>query len=245
MFKGFQDTNRSPLFRGFPNLNFQMNNEAFGFSGWNLLLDAAHGLNTQTNLDSISKWVDKINGIGFNQTTAGNQPRLVVSDANFNNNPSVDFQSAARFLSSSTTIGSASNCAFVFVFKVNAINANNNILLNLNNSTANFYGYGGGNAGINGLGYFTGVSNVVLQGTSESTTEHIGIIKSGSDGIIMVDGNVEATGALVAPGSFTDIGHSARGINGQIAMMGLINRNFSSTELQELSSNINTKYAIY
>lgn len=118
MFKGFQDTSRSQLFKGFPNLNFQMNNEAYGFSGCTFWLHAAYGLKTQTDLAAVSSWQDRKRSIDFLQATAGNQPRLVVADAAFGNKPVIEFQAQQRYLQ--TVTGGANinfNGTTVFVFQ--------------------------------------------------------------------------------------------------------------------------------
>ena len=128
MFKGFQNT--SSQFKGFPHLNFQMNNEAYGFSGCTHWLDAGFGLDTQTDLSAITQWNDKVGASKWVQLTAGNQPRLRLADASFNNLPTIDFYSNTRRLTDSLYGIDQSNLfTIAIVAKVDTANTSSNDVL--------------------------------------------------------------------------------------------------------------------
>ena len=254
MFKGFQNTSRSNGFNGFPALNFQMNNEAYGFSGCRLWLDANFGTNTKTDLSSISLWTDKINGFRFTQSTGGNQPSYVLSDANFNNLPSIKFNSYVnhRLQLSSVTINMGNKCTVAVVY-INDVIADA-VPYILCNSVARGTGNavnitGGGTAtNLNGFGAYTGeaASTVAkLSSGIEDTAAHIGIVSSTDiimDGISITSSNFDFTV------SYNTIGGDGSGlgsIRGRIAEIIIFNKSFNSSDCIELSNRLNQKYAIY
>lgn len=242
MFKGFQDTSRSQQFKGFPNLNFQMNNEAYGFSGCTFWLNAAYGLNTQTDLDAITYWKDRIRNISFEQATAANQPRYNSSNANFNNYPAVEFQSNTRYLLSSIGIQTSASFAVAFVAKCNVANAANpNVLLGITS---------GGNGSIalrktsvNGIGWYNGGTNLMDSGVIDTNT-HICVL---TNNLIIIDGVVTTSGSVIPLISFIQIGNLNTGyaLQGTVAEIIVFNNLLSDSDCIKLSDNINSKYAIY
>lgn len=242
MFKGFQD--KSKQFHGFPNLNFQMNNEAYGFSGCTFWLDAAYGLNTQTDLAAVSSWKDRISGINFEQATAGNQPRLVVADANFNNLPSIDFDVAAKVLVSSVGIGFG-NHTIAFIAKVNVAQSANCIFSQNENASSNIY-LGGTTAGITGIGVYNTATSLIGTPSIENTSTHIAAITTTE---IVVDGVQNTTGNWIPGVSYNTIGRgtttTSANLRGRVSEIIIFKRKLSSDELITLSTNINSKYAIY
>jgi hypothetical protein len=249
MFKSYQDTISADQFRGFPNLNFQGSNSAYGFSGVSFWLDAAFGLNTQTNLGAVSKWQARVGGGVFEQATAGNQPRLILSDANYNNFPSVEAQDSARIMESSIGLKYQSTAITVAVIsKVNVAQQYNGIIGRFSTGDAVNVGItdGGGNASYNGFGYFQGTS--AMQGTTESLNARIKILTSTN---IIINGSIETTGTAI--GAFQELVTLFRtnsqtaqsGLRGSIAEIIAFNYSMSSTDAIALSDRINQKYAIY
>jgi len=239
MFKGFQNTNRNGQFKGFPNLNFQMNNEAYGFSGCTFWLDAAYGLSTQTDLAAVSSWRDRIKGIEFVQATAGNQPRLISSDANFNNYPSIDMAwSTNRNLVSAT--GLLARGSIACVLRAGTIDNKMMIFLASGSTIQQFYNGGNSSAAITGLGVYDNVTPIMIT-TIEDTLPHI-IIITGTE--IVIDGVQQVTGSWAQTINYNTIGSStARG--NAIAEIFKFDVQFSSADCITLSDNINSKYAIY
>jgi hypothetical protein len=244
MFKGFSDSSRNNEFHGFPNLNFQMNNEAYGFSGCTFWLDAAYGLNTQTDLAAVSSWKEKINGLEFIQQTAGSQPRLNIANAVYNNLPVVHFFDANRFMVSNNT-------ALLGNYTI-AIVANYDILISLNcvvsNSIGNFgISLGGTITGANGVNIVNG-STVILSGTTEDTSVKIVVLTKNN---LFVNGIDEAPnhGVIYAEsidqiGRYINAGTGSR-LRGKIAEVIVWDNNFNSDMCLALSDRINSKYAIY
>jgi len=237
MQKGFQDTSRSQLFRGFPNLNFQMNNEAYGFSGCTFWLDAAYGLNTQTDLAAVSKWVDRIRGISFEQATAGNQPRLLTANANFNNLPTVEFNDTARRMASSQFVTNGGTIAFIANY--NTLNTTRNVLIGTDLANTDTIVMASTIADVNGVAVTNG-TNVRISGTTESTTVKIVVL---TDSFVYVNGAQEASTSFDFEDGFNQIGSSistnANGLTGNIAEILIFNRNMESANAAILSTNIN------
>jgi hypothetical protein len=247
MFKGFQSKSRQ--FNGFPNLNFQTNNEAFGFSGWYWLQDAEYGLNTSVNLDPVTRWQSKIGYYIFSQSTAANQPRLILNDSDFNNYPSVDFSvdrnRALQTLNAASIDMYNPGSTFVFVYKLALVNNMNNILSFNAITNQNIVG-GGTLSHITGFGLTTSV-NAQFLSTIEDAAKHLAIIicnKTNSE--IIIDGVSVATGSISISQSFNLLGGViGTNMNGKIAFAGSLNRSMSSVDAIELSSRINLKYGIY
>lgn len=249
MFKNYQDTSSADQFKGFPNLNFQGSNSAYGFSGVSFWLDASFGLNTQTNLGAVSRWNQRVGGGVFGQGTAGNQPRLVLNDANYNNFPSVEAQDSARNMSGDRGlpyIGLQTTVAIVS--KVNANSTNNGILgrYSLGDTVVVGINDGGNAASYNGFGWFGGgLGN--FQGTTESLNARIKII-TGTN--IIINGQIETTGTN--PNFSGDLIYLFKSqsqivgnLIGSIAEIIAFNYSMTSTDAIALSDRINQKYALY
>jgi hypothetical protein len=242
MFKGFNNKQQN----SFPNLNFQMNNSAYGFSGVDFWLDAAFGLNTQTDLGAVSRWSPRIGKSVFEQATAGSQPRLVLNDANFNNLPSVQSQDSSRFMQSPNLYGLSlsTGCTIAVVSKVNTVNVYNGVI---GQNTAGRLGIidGGSTAGVNGFGTVIGAT--LFQGTTESTNSRIKILTNSN---IIVNGVNEFTGTNTAVNYefdtlFRVLNVTTNSLVGNIAEIIAYNFTMTSAQCIELSNNINTKYALY
>lgn len=237
MFKGFQDNSALQQFHGFPNLNMQQATSAYGFSGVTFWLDAAYGLNTQTNLGAVSRWQARVGGSIFEQTTAGSQPRLILSDANYNNLPSVESTSLAREMTAFVGFKFNPQITLAVISKVNTITNQNTIF----GATANNIHDGGTGTGLNGFGIST-----TFQGTTESVNTRIKILTSTN---IFVNGTIETTGTIGSLNQeyFTIFRQSGTNntLIGTIAEIIAFGYAMTSDEAIALSNNINQKYAIY
>jgi hypothetical protein len=239
MFKGFQ---KGQQFKGFPALNFQMNNEAYGFSGCTFWLDAAYGLNTQTNLAAVSNWTDKISNRLFTQSTAANQPRFISSELNFNNYPVVEFL-GARHIVANSSIG-VKDVTISFIAKVNITSTQQNVLFGNNTSNSGANGHIlMRQASVGGIGVYNGNSAILNSGVIDTST-HIVVITNNE---IVVDGVSKITGNWIPAVSLDsiNINNGNSGLQGMVAEIIIYNRKLSSSEMIILSNNINTKYAIY
>lgn len=244
MFKSFQDTSALQQFHSFPNLNMQQATSAYGFSGVTFWLDAAYGLNTQTNLGAVSRWQARVGGAIFEQATAGSQPRLILSDANYNNLPSVEAQDSARFMDSFLGLRTSQEITIAVISKINTQQNINNILCR-NTGVETILHDGGNTAGYNGFGAIV-TSVQTLQGTTETTNPRIKIITKTN---VIINGSIEATGNI---GQFSiELNRIFRYINagsntiGSIAEIIAFGYAMTSDEAIALSNNINQKYAIY
>ena len=248
MFKSYQDSSSADQFKGFPNLNFQGSNSAYGFSGVSFWLDAAFGLNTQTNLGAVSRWQQRVGNGTFIQDTAGNQPRFILNDANFNNLPSVEAQDSSRFMIAQAGSGLRyiGNNTIAVVSKVNTQNTVNGII-GINTATAyDGLADGGTRTGFNGFG--TAVTNsMFLQGTTESLNSRIKIITNTN---VIINGVSETTGTNTASvfdyfSLFRIFNTAAGNLIGTIAEIIVFNYSMTSTDAIALSDRINQKYALY
>jgi hypothetical protein len=241
MFKGFSDSSRNQEFHGFPNLNFQMNNEAYGFSGCSFWLDAAYGLNTQTNLGAVSSWKDRIRSIDFKQATAGNQPRLVTSLASFNNLPAIDAgQTNTRTLTADVTLALGSSFTLCIVHQEVQQSSIRNVVLGVTGNN-NFHfcsRVATSNAG------FYSTNTPLLQSTVRDFNPHIYIITNNR---IIIDGVDDVQGTLSPTASFDTIGSSGGGTchKGYVGEIFILDQELTSVQCVELSSRLNSKYAIY
>lgn len=240
MFKNYQDTSSADQFKGFPNLNFQGSNSAYGFSGVSFWLDAAFGLNTQTNLGAVSRWQARVGGSVFEQATAGNQPRLILSDANYNNFPSVEAQDNARFMDAPFGIAFQPNITIAVVSKV--VTQLSEVHIITNGATATLGVTDGGSSAVyTGFGFRT-----ALQGTTETTTARIKVL-TGTN--IIVNGVNEATGSvgssIATLSRIFRLDSALRQLIGSIAEIIAFNYSMTSTDAIALSDRINQKYALY
>lgn len=245
MFKSFQDTSALQQFHGFPNLNMQQATSAYGFSGVTFWLDAAYGLNTQTNLGAVSSWQQRVGGGTFVQATAGAQPRLILNDANYNNLPSIESVDNSRVMNCAIGTGLKFNpqVTVAVISKVNTANTVNHIINNFSNIAIHD---GGTGAGYNGFGVNYDAPGNRFQGTTESTSARIKILTSTN---IIVNGSVQTTGTPVYEyGELTRIFTYLGGLgtlNGTIAEIIAFGYSMTSDEAIALSNNINQKYALY
>jgi hypothetical protein len=246
MFKSYQDTSTAGQFRGFPNLNFQGSNSAYGFSGVSFWLDAAFGLNTQTNLGAVGRWQPRVgNGI-FGQGTAGSQPRLILNDVNYNNLPSIQSVDSSRVMSAANGFRlNSSGFTLAIVSKVNTA-LDVNVLLSVSVG-APYIDDGGILSGFNGfgLGGLTFQTQSSFQGTTESLNPRIKIMTSSN---IIVNGNNEFTGNFGNNLEFVNLfegGAANRRFIGTLAEIILFDYTMTSTDAIALSDRINQKYALY
>jgi hypothetical protein len=241
MFKGFNNRQQN----GFPLTNFFQDISAYGYGGVTFWLDAAFGLNTQTNLGAVSRWMPRVGASPFIQDTVASQPRFILNDANYNNFPSVQTVSDRNM---STPAGQGlkltQNSTILIVSKVD-VNTNTNGIIGLA-SPQNCIFDGGNTAGYNGFGFLG--SAIQFQGTTESTSARIKIITSTN---IIINGSVEATGSI--GNANADLITLFRGNNlggngaliGSIAEIIAFNYSMTSTDAIALSDRINQKYALY
>jgi hypothetical protein len=253
MFKGFSDSSRNKEFHGFPNLNFQMNNEAYGFSGCTFWLDAAYGLNTQTNLAAIATWKEKIRGFDYVQGTAGNQPRLLTSDATFNNLPVIELQSNVRALVAGVAYGYDTRKTLAVVFqKISGPVTTSPYRGQVIGSAAGTPAYSGINFNIQsnidsgGVGFTSGGTFQHTSATPFDTNPHIIIV---NNSVYVADGATPTStlSGVDTAGPFDAIGGTTNrtGFAGKIAEILVFDQTLNSVEAIRLCNNINQKYAIY
>jgi hypothetical protein len=232
-----------------------MNNEAYGFSGCKFWLDAAWGLNTQTDGAGISKWIDKVGGYQYLQPTAGSQPLLVASDPDFNNLPSLNFYSGRRITSdryASWGLGTT----LAFIVKVVTINGGSNevnlLLFNGIGHATDAIILAGGTGGPGSCGIAIGGWSAAPQLNSgvRDTNPHIVVMTFGvGTAEIVVDGVSQVTGSYNSVQGFVTVGSTAGGslsaLNSKVAEILIWNQKLSSADMISLSNRINSKYAIY
>lgn len=246
MFKGFQNTSRTNGFNGFPALNFQMNNEAYGFSGCTFWLDAAYGTNTVTDLAAVSLWTDKIRNIRFEQSTAANQPYYIASHASYNNLPVISSSSGTKYITSrfGLTID-PSNYTFVCIANYDTLQGGNCILGHTTSATQ--FAIGGSFANWNGVTFYNSPLNQIqVTGTTDSTSVKIAVMTNNN---LYVNGSLESTQSITSVDvAFNQIFGGRNGTNilfGNIAELIIFNKSINSSECVQLSNRINSKYAIY
>lgn len=244
MFKGFQNTSRSNGFNGFPALNFGMGTNVtfpYGISGVQLWLDASFGI--VLNGNKVSKWNPRIGDNFLVQTTATAQPTYVLSDSNLNNLPSVNFNGYLTvYMDFGISIKMPSNWTITTVYKIDSLNNGNALLNNLTNVNTNSLIVGGTAGGYDGYGFRSG-----LNGGNEATVSYISSI---------TNTNVQVNNSLASSGTaptLTDTLFNRMGgdmstngsIIGRVSELIVFNKELSTTELSDLHTNINSKYAIY
>lgn len=259
MFKGFQSIGRQ--FNSVPDLNFQMNNEAYGFSGCTFWLDAAYGLNTQTDLAAVTLWKNKISNVSLTQNTVSLQPRLILSDPSFNNNPVIDFNTTGRGLNLDYPIAiNLRNQTTVLVYQYISAAIGSNFSSRLLSDGQTAFGVGQGywwnrrfNSSTNSQsGFYLSVnnnsSNSALSSNLFSSSVYIVIFNSqkwyanGSDVVI-------SSGSLsnIVSFNFNTLGGDSTATSGIFKMseMLIYNKILSSSDFDILSNRLNTKYAVY
>jgi hypothetical protein len=242
MFKSYQDTSSADQFKSFPNLNFQSAASAYGFSGVSFWLDAAFGLNTQTNLGAVSRWQARVGNSIFEQTTASAQPRLILNDSNYNNFPSVEATSVDRFMSAINGIRIVNgDISIAVISKITTSQQFNGILSNNTNIGPIGIIDGGTDVTATGFGY---VGAGGLQGNTESLNPRIKILSKNN---IVINGISEVSGTLSVTQELNRIFllYTGRGHVGTIAEIIAFNYSMTSTDMIALSDRINQKYALY
>ena len=257
MFKGFQNTQRNSAFNGFPALNFQMNNQIYGLSGGILWLDPLYGLNTQVNLAAISTWQSRVGQFQYTQSTVATQPRLILSDPTFNNNPVIDFNSAGKGLFSAVgpnIKGSTLVLVYQYVTPTVGGNMQNRIVGDSDNSNARSTGFAFSHGVTNNtlpnnrVGFNTGAGFQYASSAEYTTTSKIMIANQNywysNNSSVTVD-----AGTYSSINSFllTSIGGSTTSFSGvfKIAEILVYNYSLNLDQITYLSSTLNTKYAIY
>jgi len=217
----------------------------YNYDNWFFDLDARTGLDTYTNLARISSWRDTIAGINFSQATAANQPQYQASDANFNNLPSVDFDTAARVLSASyngQNIGIPSSITIAFVAKVNTIHTVNTLFGPFGANTQ-WIGLSGTTAGVTGIGVYEGAASAKMVTTVEDTNSHIVVITSTE---IVVDGVQQVTGSWPPLASFDTLGYdtttTSRNFRGRLSRLMMRAGTLTSAECIDLYNKMNNEY---
>jgi hypothetical protein len=239
MFKGFNNRQQ----HSFPNINFGGNyGQAYNFSRCLLWLDAAYGTSTVVNGASISSWQDKINGLIYANSTLASQPTYVLSDASFNNLPTINFGNNEQRGLFGSAFGLGGTTHALIVRNTSTTQIEGNLILG-NGGNIGFVG-GGQSANVSGFGYY-GAPNGFTRSNIEDTNMHIVIANRN---FVIVDG-INRTSTLNANFSFT---FSVIGFGGGqtrascvIAEILLYDYEMSETDAIQLSSNINAKYLKY
>lgn len=260
LFKGFQDSSINPIFNGFPNNKFQMNNQVYGLSGCTAWFSAKFGLDQNVNLGAVSKWVDRISGASFIQTTAANQPRLLVADPNFNNNPSIDFYTNARTMSNSTGLSIDRDNVLAIVFRkqtnssgpsgnrMSPILCDSSTVPTTNGVFASFANATDGTVDAVGRSNLQTGTAKIWDTTIGNTNPHIVIFSNlnmVADGVLL-----SPSGVSFAPFTATNISQGATNANIIMQLAEIVtwkSPNLSTTKMIALSDTINktNNYAIY
>jgi hypothetical protein len=257
MFKGFQDTSRGPMFRGFPNLNFQSNNAAYGFGNLAFWLNPSQGLSSTVNGAQISNWQESINRINFLQGTSANQPLLISSDINFNNHPTLDFSLGTRCLTADRTLFFNQGNTLVIVYRATNLKFQQDAHYRIVGSGLQTYTRSNGNTGYcvggildfsasNGAGIFSSWAPQSLYSTSLWTTNRYIVVITNTS--LIANGSVIDTGSITGfnlqhlGGTSGNGGSSANFILADLLMY---SQSFNDNDAIQLCNNINQKYLIY
>ncbi len=234
-FKGFQNSRRNPTFAGFPNINVNPTNFVLGFPGCTALFNPQYGLNTYTNGAAVTRILDQIKGINFNQSVGSAQPILVLADANFNNLPTIQRNSNQKFMRTAETIGLAQNFTILYVGKADSQNGVNAAL--------------GAGPAVNAS--LLSITPITLTGATTSlvtsidnTSPHIIVATKSEivvDGVSAVTGNADVGTSISAFG----IDSVTNDDVGRMAFLAVFNQAFPSADLVRLSDNANQIFAIY
>jgi hypothetical protein len=248
MFKGFSDSSRNKEFHGFPNLNFQMNNEAYGFSGCTFWLSSESGLSTQTDNTLLTSWVDKISNIRFLQSTAGNQFTYFSAIPAFNNYPAVFFGVGSKFMTTIRPAGFNSSWTLVGVGQrtgpleqVHIVAHSGGTTNSINSGGHDHWGFGGSfNASQTGIGLYNTTNIRLIGSTVEDTSAHIFVINNKE---CVVDGVRYDVGNVRAPAAINALGYNNGAQNfGYLTDLIIYAQTIDGITLCD---RINSKYAIY
>ena len=242
MFKGFS---QQSSFNGVPERTFNMNrNQVYNLMDCIFWIKAGEGHSALTG-NPISSWKDLIYGYEFLQTSAGNQPRYKSSDAGYNGNPIVEFFDNARRMGTTNLkeVRISEKWTLAFVANYNALNGANVILGSRDTVTAEWFALGGSGAPT-GVGFWNG--SAFFGGPPDDSTVKIAV---------MSNSRLYVNGALIWSGNITKtFGLDSIGVNrttanthliGNVAEIAIWRGDKTENEMLELSSILNTKYAIY
>lgn len=237
MFKGFGNKQQN----SFPNINLGGNyGAAYNFNRCLLWLDAAYGTSTVVNGALVSSWQDKINSVQYTQTSAGIQPSYVLSDANFNNFPTINFTTAKALRS--TTSFALGTGTFAIVVRATA---NNQVSTNLILGNADTVGFssGGATASATGYGFYSGNTSFTKTNVEDANMH---IIVANRD-FIIIDGVNQTSATSNLFFNFFAIGSAS--VNNftscVIAEILIYDGNMIEADAIQLSNNINAKYLKY
>lgn len=230
------------MFAGFPNINFIPSNYVLGFPGCIALFDPKVGLNTYTDTNPITSWIDQVGKFSFNSSGSGSNPTYNAADANFSNNPSINFTASNANLISAVPIGLAANFTILFAAYSQSFGSSNSLLRTSTVSTSPRLSTGGTVSGNTGIGIYSSPGGALLASTVEDTAPHISAI---SNNDIIVDGINVASGSCPSYG-FTMLGTLASGINqssllGALGFLAFFNMSFTSADLIRLVDNLNSE----
>lgn len=259
MFKGFSENN---MFNSFLGESFGMNGylEAFGAGGCSFWLSADLNVSASNNLEPVSSWSERVEGMTFEQASASLQPRLILSDVNFGGNPVVDFTPVPRLLQSPQGIAISSKKTVAFVYQYNTFGNtthwNSSIVRTPEygspRSIGSNFGSQGANSNVlrNYVGYYRGANLDI--GSSDVT-----VFNTAPVILLINEGAIVANGVSLTPQtmvSFINPGFVASVIGGpgqtfvgsfKLAEWIVWEKIYSVSECLEISTRINDKYAIY
>jgi hypothetical protein len=243
MFKGFTQQNS---FNGVPERTFNMNrNQVYNLMDCIFWIKAGEGHSALTG-NSISSWKDLIYGYEFLQTSAGNQPRYKSSDAGYNGNPIVEFFDNARRMATTNLkeVRISEKWTLAFVANYNSLNGSNILFGSKDTLTADYFLLGGTFVSHTGAGLW--LNNVFYGGPPEDSTVKIVVMSNSRlyvNGALIWSGNITNTFGLDTIGTFRTSTTGA--LIGNVAEIAIWRGDKTENEMLELSSILNTKYAIY
>lgn len=230
-------------------------------------LDAGFGLPNGTIDGSlVSSWNDLVLGVSFQNSNSSWQPTYRSSDIDFNGLPVIHFTSAGRGLTSfnlsGPTIGTSQTVAVVYqyitqtvgLYAHNCIIGNEETYLTPNQPRFNFITLNHNAPHTNnlGIGYWQG-SNSVSQFINGSTTifdflpriliiSGNALIYNGTSITKTNNGIIASTGNMLGAGRLQN---TTAGGAWKLAELIVWNENYSVSDCLDISSELNTKYAIY
>lgn len=220
----------------------RVTNYIYGFSGAVIDFDADFFTDTKTNLAALSYWTCKISGIRAEQTTAAQQPQFILSDANFNNKPSIRFAAAGQDrMVFNSSIGIPYDFTLVAVCKINTISSGTNAIFNnivSGNGTFRLNNFAAGN----GVGMQDPSSVVYEDPTPNDTLAHVVIWTKDEifiDGVSVVSGL--ATSVLSAL-NFIGSGTGTSSLISDIARFFMYDRRLSNSEISTLTTLLQSDY---
>lgn len=243
MFKSFSKKLASSI----PNNSFGSNLfSAYDFGGCIFWLNAEDAINGKSNLDPVLDWTDRVFGVRFDAPVA-TPPRIVLNNALYNNNPTVESIDRTRWMVSyngGLTLPSKYTLAVVANYGTLSQGA-----YFLGNEVSIYgFGMGGSSAGLNGV-FSRQLNGTIETATTENSNSKISIFSS--DVGIMVDKVVEYSTPLAVFNGLLNAIFNVSFQNGNLGLLGNIaeilvfNRSFDLNDCQSLSDKLNIKYSIY